>query len=124
MRLAAISTAGSIAAVLAGAPDAVRANVTCDHVPEGLKGAFAHADDCLLVGRIFQLTLETARLGSAPSTWKSGRSGASGSMQVLGNVADGGRLCRTFKMSVTVDGKTTEAEGKACRVGDSWQLSS
>jgi hypothetical protein len=96
--------------------------VTCDL--SVLKGVYANETDCYYVVRTFKLTLETARDGAGPSTWTNQRSGATGSMSILATIpGDRGAVCRRFRQTVTVAGRTHTGTGTACFRNDTWQIS-
>ncbi len=79
--------------------------------------------DMAYAQRNTQRSLETAPSGTT-STWRNPDSGHSGSItpQPAFQRADGA-YCREFQQTVTVDGRTESAYGKACRQPDgSWKI--
>jgi len=70
-----------------------------------------------------QNTLESGRTGSTGS-WQNPDSGNAGTMTPTRTYqSSSGQPCREFTTTVTVDGKTEEAYGTACRQADgSWQI--
>lgn len=69
-----------------------------------------------------QQTLETAPIGHV-STWQNPDSGNSGTVVPTRTYNAGGMNCREFTQTVTIDGKSERAFGKACRQNDgTWQI--
>ncbi len=71
-----------------------------------------------------QTALETKPLGHSTS-WSNPDTGNSGMVTPTKTVAsaDNGQPCREYQHSVTIDGKTEQAYGRACRQADgSWQI--
>ncbi len=66
--------------------------------------------------------LEKNRSGQS-STWRNPDSGHSGTVTPTQTVQVAGRDCRDYESTVTIDGKTERAIGRACRNSDgTWQI--
>ncbi len=67
--------------------------------------------------------LESNRTGQR-SSWSNPDSGHSGSMTPTRTVyADNGQPCRDYETTVTIDGRTETATGRACRQSDgTWKI--
>jgi hypothetical protein len=95
--------------------------VSCDY--SVIKNAYANEVDCYYVQRSFALTLESAHDGARPSTWSNPRSGASGTIRILGTIQGrDGIMCRRFEQTVTVNGRTQSGQGVACLRNREWQI--
>jgi surface antigen len=71
-----------------------------------------------------QYTLERSRDGQA-SAWYNPNNGNSGTVTPTRTVKENGRYCREYQQTVTIDGNTQKAYGKACRQPDgSWNIKS
>jgi surface antigen len=64
-----------------------------------------------------QRTLEAVPSGQ-PVAWRNPFSRNAGSVVVMRTFRDGGRWCRSFEQSVSVDGETRRGRGTACRRSD------
>ncbi len=74
--------------------------------------------------RAQQTALETNPVGHSTS-WSNPDTGNSGTVTPTKTVAsaDNGQPCREYQHTVTIDGKTEQAYGRACRQADgSWQI--
>jgi len=71
-----------------------------------------------------QRTLERARDGQV-ITWNNPNTGNSGTVKPTRTFKHNGSYCREYQQTVTIDGKTQNAYGKACRQSDgSWKIQS
>lgn len=79
--------------------------------------------DKLAMGRTTQSTLETQPSGTT-STWTNPDSGNRGTITPTSTYqGSDGRFCREFTQTVTINGRTEDAYGTACRQPDgSWQI--
>lgn len=70
-----------------------------------------------------QRALETAPSGQTVA-WRNPDSGNSGTITPQPAVqADSGQYCREYQQTITVDGRTEQAYGRACRQADgSWKI--
>ncbi len=80
--------------------------------------------DQMHAAKTHQTALETNPIGQT-SNWSNPDSGNSGTVTPTRTVAsaDTGQPCREYQHTVTIDGKTEQAYGRACRQADgSWQI--
>lgn len=69
-----------------------------------------------------QRAFESAPSGS-PVAWNNPDSGHSGTVTPTRTYYDGSQPCREYQTTVTIDGKTENAHGTACRQADgSWRV--
>ncbi|MHA1597270.1 MAG: RT0821/Lpp0805 family surface protein [Alphaproteobacteria bacterium] len=64
-----------------------------------------------------QNSLENSKTGQL-AAWNNPDSGNSGTFTPVSTYKQDGKDCRTFESTITVDGKTEPATGKACRNAD------
>jgi len=64
-----------------------------------------------------QISLENNKAGQV-TAWRNPDSGNSGTFTPVSTYKAGSRDCRTFESTITVDGKTEPATGRACRNAD------
>ncbi|MBK19646.1 MAG: hypothetical protein CMM52_12500 [Rhodospirillaceae bacterium] len=80
--------------------------------------------DKIHAAQTHQSALETNPVGQT-SSWSNPDSGNSGTVTPTRTLAsaDTGQPCREYQQTVTIDGKTEQAYGRACRQPDgSWQI--
>ena len=87
-------------------------------------GASLDELDKMKMQKTSQYTLERSRDGQA-SAWYNPNNGNSGTVTPTRTVKENGRYCREYQQTVTIDGNTQKAYGKACRQPDcSWNIKS
>ncbi len=80
--------------------------------------------DKIKIQNTSQRTLERAKDGQVMS-WNNPNSGNSGTVTPTRTVVENNTYCREYQQTVTIDGKTQNAYGKACRQTDgSWNIKS
>jgi len=86
-------------------------------------GASLDRADMAYYNRTSQNALESAPVGST-STWQNPDSGNKGTFTPTKTFkTEQGTYCREYQQTVTIDGKTQQAYGQACRQPDgTWQI--
>jgi len=80
--------------------------------------------DKMKVQQTSQYSLERNRNGDA-SAWYNPNNGNSGTVTPTNTVKENGKYCREYQQTVTINGKTQKAYGKACRqIDGSWNIKS
>ena len=80
--------------------------------------------DKMKIQQTSQYSLERSRDGQAGS-WNNPNNGNSGTITPTRTVKENGTFCREYQQTVTIDGKTQKAYGKACRqIDGSWNIKS
>jgi len=80
--------------------------------------------DKMKVQQTSQWSLERNRNGDA-SAWYNPNNGNSGTVTPTNTVKKNGKYCREYQQTVTIDGNTQKAYGKACRqIDGSWNIQS
>lgn len=79
--------------------------------------------DKAMAQRTAQTSLETSRAGQT-SSWRNPDSGHSGTYTPVSTYRSAsGQDCREYETTVTIDGRTERATGRACRQNDgTWQI--
>jgi surface antigen len=114
---------GLIGAAAGGSPAAIIGGVLIGGLLGGAIGNALDQRDKQLLYQNQQAALESQRTGQT-STWKNPDTGHYGSVTPVKTYEnESGQYCREFQEKVTIDGKTNQAYGTACRQPDgSWKI--
>jgi len=116
---------GLIAAAAHGSPAAIAASVIGGGLLGGLAGNMLDERDRRMAAETTHRALETASTG-ATVPWQNPDTGHSGAVTPTRTYQTAsGTFCREYQQSVTIDGKSEQVTGTACRQPDgSWRAAS